>query len=146
MKHSLLALTFIYVLLISHTTTTMPSKTTMTGIACLTGAGILAAKHAKNNPGNIVSGTKIMCNAIKNGTLNTAKNIKHWYENDRYSDLKISLGLATTGGIIFIPYKKEIVVPVVLAAPFVYYTIMDILGMNKKLAGVKRILNFISRN
>ncbi len=63
MKHSLLALTLLSALTISHTITPMPSKTTMAGIACLTGAGILAAKHAKAISDGVVSGTKSLYKA-----------------------------------------------------------------------------------
>ncbi len=109
MKHSLLALTLLSTLTISHTTTPMPPKTTTAGIACLTGAGMLAAKHAKTVTDSVVSATKTTGNAIKNGTINTTNNIKNWYENDRYSGIKMFLGLATTGSILHLSHLKTVV-------------------------------------
>ncbi len=109
MKRSIFTLVLVSALTVSQTTTPLPSKMNMAGIACLAGAGILAAKNGKAVKKNVVPAAKAAGEGIKYGTEASIDKAKDWAKNDPYAELKIGVGLATAGGLFLIPYKSKII-------------------------------------
>ncbi len=93
MKRSLILITLVSAL--GTQVIAMPSRATLTGVAFLTGAGLMAVRNARAIKDKVVSTTTSFIEGIKD----SSKRDKHFERN-------LGLGLAGLGIMMFIPYNR----------------------------------------